>query len=141
MITYIIDLFVVQRVLCNGYEKEFPFSFVLKVRYELVLAMEKCKSLHIRSVPVPDPLKVPSESDGLGNIFVEPENHGAVRTFAAFDRSMKVQSCLKHCVVVVCLIIKVWSRAFIKTEFPDIFHEGIRVDVLELPVYLYFLRW
>ena len=112
-------------------------SFVLKIRYELALAMEKCKSLHIRSVPEPDPLKVPLESEGLGNIFIKPGNLGAVRTFATFDRSMIVRCCLKHCVVVVCLIIKGWPRRFIKTEFPDIIHEGVMVDVLELPVYLY----
>ena len=87
---------------------------------------------------MPDSLKAPSESNGLSNIFIEPGNLGVVRAFATFDGSMMVQCCLKHCVVVVCLIIEGWSRGFIKTEFPDIFHEGIRVDVLELPVYLYF---
>ena len=100
--------------------------------------IEKCKSLNIRSVPVPGPLKAPSESDGLTNLFVEPGNIGVVRTFAAFYGGMMVQSCLEHCVVVVCLIIKGWSRRFIKKDFLDISHEGTRDDVLELPVYLYF---
>ena len=79
------------------------------------------KSLHIRSVPVPDPLKVPSESDGLSNIFVKLGKLGAVRTFLAFDRSMMVQSCLKHCVVVVCLIITDGPGGILRQNSPTSF--------------------
>ena len=138
MITYIINAFVVLGVFGDGSEKEFLLSFVQKVRYELALTMQKCKSLHIQSVPVPDSLKALLESDGLSNFLVKPGNPGVVRTFTTFDGSMIIQCCLKHCVVVVCFVIKGWTRRFTETEFPNILHECIGVDILELPVDFYF---
>ena len=73
-------------------------------------------------------------SNGLSNFFIKPGNARSIGTLMPLNGCMNIQYRLKHCVVVVHLVLKGCTNWFMNTEFPYAPNENLWVDTFGMVV-------